>query len=269
MRFARRHGWIVADPVERLEHDERPRPRASSPARARSRRDRAPARGLRAARPADGCDRALHGLRISEMLGLVWDDIDFAAGVIHVRAQLSRAHRGEPARRVPPKTAASIRDIPLVAQLARLLTAHRQAKPFAAGRLGLYDRPRHSPWPSQRQPARSPTRRPARGAQRRRLAAAALPRPAPHLRQPSHPRPRARRRAREPHPRPPRIRSRSTSTRTSSRTPATRDIRARMAASPLAGLLEPERRRLPAPRCSNSHTGRLALVRSDSDRGLA
>ena len=26
MRFARRCGWIVADPVERLEHDERPRP---------------------------------------------------------------------------------------------------------------------------------------------------------------------------------------------------------------------------------------------------
>jgi site-specific recombinase XerD len=26
MRFARRCGWIVTDPVERLEHDERPRP---------------------------------------------------------------------------------------------------------------------------------------------------------------------------------------------------------------------------------------------------
>jgi integrase len=26
MCFARRYGWIVADPVERLEHDERPRP---------------------------------------------------------------------------------------------------------------------------------------------------------------------------------------------------------------------------------------------------
>jgi integrase len=26
------------------------------------------------------------GLRSSEMLGLVWDDVDLAAGVIHVRA---------------------------------------------------------------------------------------------------------------------------------------------------------------------------------------
>jgi integrase len=72
------------------------------------------------------------GLRISEMLGLIWEDIDFAAGVIHVRAQLSRAHRGMPARRVPPKTASSVRDVPLVPQLARLLAAHKQASRFIA-----------------------------------------------------------------------------------------------------------------------------------------
>jgi integrase len=29
------------------------------------------------------------GLRISELLGLIWEDIDFAAGLIRVRAQLS------------------------------------------------------------------------------------------------------------------------------------------------------------------------------------
>jgi integrase len=44
------------------------------------------------------------GLRISEMLGLVWDDVDFDAGVIRVRAQLSRAHYGALARRVAPKS---------------------------------------------------------------------------------------------------------------------------------------------------------------------
>jgi integrase len=70
------------------------------------------------------------------MLGLVWDDVDFAAGVIHVRAQLSRAHRGAPARRVAPKTPASVRDGPLVPQLARLLSAHRQRSRFAID-LGL------------------------------------------------------------------------------------------------------------------------------------
>jgi hypothetical protein len=57
------------------------------------------------------------------MLGLVWDDVDLAAGVFHIRAQLSRAHRGAPARRGAPKTPASVRDVPLVPQLARLLSA--------------------------------------------------------------------------------------------------------------------------------------------------
>ena len=132
MRFARRRGWIVADPVERLEHDERPRPERRRQ-RVLGRAEIAPARGLLAPRPADGRDCALHGPADSEMLGLVWDDVDFDAGVIHVRAQLSRAHRGAPARRVPPKTVASVRDIPLVAQLARLLAARKQASRFARG----------------------------------------------------------------------------------------------------------------------------------------
>src|SRR5215207_898408 len=126
MRFARRCGWIVADPVERLERDERPRPTRR---RQRVLGRAEVARLLSACSPRDRLMVATvlyTGLRISEMLGLVWDDVDFAAGVIHVRAQLSRAHRGEPAQRVAPKTPASVRDVPLVAQLAHLLAAHRQ-----------------------------------------------------------------------------------------------------------------------------------------------
>jgi integrase len=53
------------------------------------------------------------GLRISEVLGLVWDDVDFAAGVIHVRAQLTRPpRRARPARGA--ENATSVRDVPLV-----------------------------------------------------------------------------------------------------------------------------------------------------------
>jgi integrase len=104
MRFARRCGWIVVDPVERLEHDERPRPgRRRQRVLGRAEIERL----LAACSPRDRLMIATvlyTGLRISEMLGLVWDDVDFAAGVIHVRAQLSRAHRGAPARRVAPKT---------------------------------------------------------------------------------------------------------------------------------------------------------------------
>jgi integrase len=132
MRYARRHGWIPADPVDQLEPDEHPR--------AARRRQRVLGRDeierlLQACSPRDRLMIATvlyTGLRISEMLGLTWDDIDFAGGVIHVRAQLSRAHRGAPAHRVPPKTNASIRDVPLVAQLARLLAAHKQATSFKA-----------------------------------------------------------------------------------------------------------------------------------------
>jgi integrase len=133
MRFARRCGWTVADPVEWLERDERPRPQR--------RRQRVLGRAeierlLAACSPHDRLMLATvlyTGLRISELLGLVWDDTDFAAGVIHVRAQLSRAHRGAPARRVAPKTTASVRDVPLVPQLARLLNAHRQGTRFGRG----------------------------------------------------------------------------------------------------------------------------------------
>lgn len=64
------------------------------------------------------------GLRISELLGLVWDDVDLGTGVIHVRAQLSRAHRSSPPTRVAPKTRAAVRDIPLVPQLRDMLRAH-------------------------------------------------------------------------------------------------------------------------------------------------
>src|SRR5947209_4211011 len=131
--YARRHSWIAVDPVERLERDERPRP-----ARRRQRvlgREEIE-RLLRACSPRDRLmiATALYtGLRISELLGLTWEDVDLDRGVIHVRAQLSRAHRDAPPRRVPTKTQASVRDLPLVSQLADLLANHRRRTPFAAG----------------------------------------------------------------------------------------------------------------------------------------
>jgi integrase len=133
LRYARRRGWIAEDPVDLLEPDERPRP---APRRQRVLGRDEIERLLAACGPRDRLmiTTVLYtGLRVSEMLGLTWDDIDFAADVIHVRARLSRAHRDAPARRVAPKTPASVRDIPIVAQLARLLAAHKQRTPFAAG----------------------------------------------------------------------------------------------------------------------------------------
>jgi integrase len=133
LRFARRRGWILADPVELLEPEERPHP----PRRSRGRvLGQAEIERLLDACPSRGrilVETSLFsGLRISELLGLTWADIDFAAGLIRVWAQLSRPHRGEPARRVPPKTPASVREVPLVPQLSDRLAAHRRATPFAA-----------------------------------------------------------------------------------------------------------------------------------------
>lgn len=125
LRYARRQGWIVSDPVARLERGERPRPQA--------RRQRVLGRdevswllGCTADAYRPLVATALFtGMRISELLGLVWSEVDFESDVIRVTAQLSRPHRGQPARRVAPKTRAAVREIPLVPQLARVLRGHR------------------------------------------------------------------------------------------------------------------------------------------------
>jgi integrase len=133
LRFARRRGWILADPVELLEPEERPRAPRSTRGRVLGQSeierllDACPPRGRILVETA-----LFSGLRISELLGLTWADIDFSAGLIRIRAQLSRAHRGEPARRVAPKTPASVREVPLVPQLSDRLAIHRRATPFAA-----------------------------------------------------------------------------------------------------------------------------------------
>src|SRR5262249_20893504 len=69
---------------------------------------------------------AYTGLRISEALGLVWDDVDLDASVIKVRMQLSRPKRGERARRVPLKTKKAARAIDLAPEVERMLREHRR-----------------------------------------------------------------------------------------------------------------------------------------------
>jgi integrase len=133
MRFAVRNSWIAESPVEKLERCERPRPERH-PQRALGREE--------ICRLLDCCLPAYRtlvataiytGMRLSELLGLTWDDVDLDRGCIHVRAQLSRAHRGMPARRVAPKTRAGVRQIPLTPQLAVLLRERRIGAGRGAG----------------------------------------------------------------------------------------------------------------------------------------
>jgi integrase len=131
--FALRRGYVGTHPFHRLERDERPHPLRS---------DQRVLTRTELARLFNACPRryrpllvtgAYTGMRLSEVLGLNWDDVDFAAGVIHVRHQLARGRRGVPPHRIPPKTRASVREIPLLPQLAAVLRQHKRGSRFTSG----------------------------------------------------------------------------------------------------------------------------------------
>jgi len=108
------------------------------------------------------------GMRIQEILGLVWEDIDFRERVIKVRAQLSRGTRASPARtrrsedegRTPGHRAfARARAIP-----TRAPARHRaDGRPSSTWRLRLHDSQRDAAQPEQRREARARQRRGGRG----------------------------------------------------------------------------------------------------------
>src|SRR5213080_4718852 len=131
--FALRRGYISTHPFHRLERDERPHPqRSDQRVLTRSDLTRLFAACPRRYRPllATG---AYTGMRLSEVLALSWEEVDFAAGVIHVRHQLARGRRGVPPHRIAPKTRASVREIPLLPQLAAVLREHKRGSCFTSG----------------------------------------------------------------------------------------------------------------------------------------
>lgn len=65
------------------------------------------------------------GLRRGEALALLWEDVDLAVGVVHVRAGLKRI-AGHGLVRDEPKTARSRRTVPLPSVTADLLRVHRR-----------------------------------------------------------------------------------------------------------------------------------------------
>jgi integrase len=157
MRFAVRNSWIAQNPVEKLERYERPRP-DPHPQRALGREEiaRLLANCLPAYRTLVAT--ALYtGMRLLELLGLTWDDVDLDRGCIHMRAQLSRAHTGAPPRRVPPKTRAGHRQIPLTPQLATLLREHQLGSSRTEGRDWVFSTQKGTPL-SQRNIQRSALR---------------------------------------------------------------------------------------------------------------
>ena len=139
--FARavRRGYISESPLARLERSELPKATNVNEARTLTRDELG---ALLAATPEAYrpiiATLIYTGLRIQEALGLVWGDVDFDAGLIRLRYQLSRATREQPARRVPLKTKGSKRDIRLEPDLAALLRRHKLASRFSGDEKYLF-----------------------------------------------------------------------------------------------------------------------------------
>lgn len=128
--FAVRHNYTASNPLRRLHPDERPHPGLSDQ-RVLGRSELAQLLHATPARYRPLLATAIAtGMRFSEVLALSWGDVDFAAGVVHVRHQLARGRRGLPPRRVAPKTRAAVREIPLLPQLAAVLREHKRHSPF-------------------------------------------------------------------------------------------------------------------------------------------
>jgi integrase len=144
--YAYRRGLIGSHPFERLERDERPHPLT------REQRVLSRAEIVRLLTACPQRYRSLlatavyTGMRLSELLALGWDDVDFAAGVIHVRYQLARGRHAVPPHRVPPKTRASLREIPLLPQLAAVLREHKRSSRFTAGSDYVFATTRGTPY---------------------------------------------------------------------------------------------------------------------------
>lgn len=127
LSHAARRGLIAENPVSRLERGERP------PA------ERQEMRILERGEIADlleAADDRYHallatavftGLRLGELLGLTWRDLDADGGILRVRKQLDRG--GE---RVEPKTSQAIRDVILMPALGRILREHRLRSPHSS-----------------------------------------------------------------------------------------------------------------------------------------
>ena len=123
---AARNGQIVANPADLLTRRERPKN-----GRAKD-RFLSPAEIQALVSSASGIAAVaipvllFTGVRVAELLGLTWEDIDFERHEVHVRFQMSR--QGE---RVPLKTDAGKRDVILMDEIAHRLRKHRLAAKFS------------------------------------------------------------------------------------------------------------------------------------------
>jgi integrase len=127
MAHAVRKGYVARNPVTLLTRDERPekneRPkRILEPDEI----DRLLAAAPEKYRPIIAT--AIYtGLRLGELLGLRWADVDFAQGVVNVRGQVTQAG----GRVEYGKTENALREVVLAPEVARMLAEHRLRSSFS------------------------------------------------------------------------------------------------------------------------------------------
>ncbi|MBA2460730.1 MAG: tyrosine-type recombinase/integrase [Actinobacteria bacterium] len=128
LNSAVRRGHIPSNPITRLERGERP---------AVERREMRILDSAEIGRVLEAADDAYRpaiatavftGLRLGELLGLTWADVDFDGGIVRVRRQLDRD-----GRRVAPKTPQAVREVVLMPSLGRLLHAQGAGVQSGAG----------------------------------------------------------------------------------------------------------------------------------------
>jgi len=128
LRHAARRGLIPSSPMSRLERGERPSiVQAERRILTTMEVTRLIAATIDTYRPAV-TTAAYTGLRLGELLGLRWRDIDFDGNFVRMRGQIDRRTR----ERVPTKTPKAVRDVPMIRQLRTVLLEHRAASPFKA-----------------------------------------------------------------------------------------------------------------------------------------
>lgn len=137
MAFAMRRGLIGANPCSLLTRDDRPRRRERKQDHVWSDEEiqaLIDAAERLAGRPASRYDYTplmrvalFTGLRLGELLGLQWQDLDLHEGVLHVRRQWTRMREYS-----PPKTEAAIRRIPLSDDMTRYLAALKLRSRYSA-----------------------------------------------------------------------------------------------------------------------------------------
>jgi integrase len=126
LTYATREAYIPSNPCDALTRRERPKPGRPKT------RYLTEAEIQRILNRGDSGTKAINallifsGLRASELLGLIWQDIDFEHQLIHVTHQMSRK-----GKRAPLKTEAAKREVILMDELARLLRRRKLAAPFS------------------------------------------------------------------------------------------------------------------------------------------